>query len=70
MIVDFNHETAQKVFGGEIRSHVLLFLSKDAGHYDKYLENHRPVAKDYKDKVNIDFQCYLINGMANGQTNA
>ncbi|CAL8092414.1 unnamed protein product [Orchesella dallaii] len=51
LIVDFNHETAQKVFGGEIRSHVLLFLSKEAGHYDKYLENHRPVAKQYRNQL-------------------
>jgi protein disulfide-isomerase A1 len=51
LIVDFNHETAQKVFGGEIRSHVLMFLSKEAGHYDKYLENHRPLAKEVKDKL-------------------
>jgi len=51
LIVDFNHETAQKVFGGEIRSHVLMFLSKEAGHYDKYLDTQKKVAADYKDKV-------------------
>jgi protein disulfide-isomerase A1 len=51
LIVDFNHETAQKVFGGEIRSHVLMFLSKEAGHYDKFLPAQKTVAKDYKDKV-------------------
>lgn len=51
LIVDFNHETAQKVFGGEIRSHVLMFLSKEAGHYDKYLDTQKKVAENYKDKV-------------------
>jgi len=51
LIVDFNHETAQKVFGGEIRSHVLMFLSKEEGHYDKFLETQKTVAKDYKDRV-------------------
>jgi protein disulfide-isomerase A1 len=51
LIVDFNHETAQKVFGGEIRSHVLMFLSKEAGHYEKYLETQKKVAPEYKDKV-------------------
>lgn len=51
LIVDFNHDTAQKVFGGEIRSHVLLFLSKEAGHYDKYLPDQKLAAADYKDKV-------------------
>jgi len=51
LVVDFNHETAQKVFGGEIRSHVLMFLSKEAGHYDKFLPTQKIVAGDYKDKV-------------------
>jgi protein disulfide-isomerase A1 len=51
LIIDFNHETAQKVFGGEIRSHVLLFLSKEAGHYDKYLPTQKLLAPQYKDKV-------------------
>jgi len=51
LIIDFNHETAQKVFGGEIRSHVLLFLSKEAGHYDKYLPAQKTLAGNYKDRV-------------------
>lgn len=51
LIVDFNHETAQKVFGGEIRSHVLMFLSKEAGHYDKFLPTQKTIAKDYKERV-------------------
>lgn len=51
MIVDFNHETAQKVFGGEIKSHVLMFLSKEAGHYEKYLDSQKENAKTYKDRV-------------------
>jgi len=51
LVVDFNHETAQKVFGGEIRSHVLLFLSKEAGHYDKFLPTIKLFAGDYKDRV-------------------
>jgi protein disulfide-isomerase A1 len=51
LIVDFNHETAQKVFGGDIKSHVLMFLSKEEGHYDKYLPKQKENAKAYKDRV-------------------
>lgn len=51
LVVEFNHETATKIFGGEIKSHFLLFLSKKEGHFEKYLENAQKVAKDYRDKV-------------------
>jgi hypothetical protein len=28
-----------------------MFLSKEAGHYEKYLETQKKVAPEYKDKV-------------------
>lgn len=51
LVVDFNHETASKIFSGDIKSHLLMFLSKEAGHYDKYLDIARTVAKNYKGKL-------------------
>jgi len=51
LVIDFNHDSAQKIFGGEIKSHLLLFLSKEAGHLDKYVEVARSVAKNYRDQV-------------------
>merc|ERR1711910_161449 len=33
LVVDFNHETAQKIFSGEIKSHLLMFLSKGSDEY-------------------------------------
>jgi protein disulfide-isomerase A1 len=51
LVVDFNHETASKIFSGDIKSHLLIFLSKEAGHYDSYLDIARAVAKDYKGKL-------------------
>jgi len=59
LIVDFNHETAQKVFGGDIRTHILMFLSKESGHYDKYLETQKTNAKEYKEKVCIFYLTIL-----------
>merc|ERR1711902_451058 len=36
LVVDFNHETAQKIFSGEVKSHFLLFSSAKADdHEDK-----------------------------------
>ncbi|XP_049859102.1 protein disulfide-isomerase [Schistocerca gregaria] len=51
LVVEFNHDTAQKIFGGEIKSHLLIFLSKDAGHFDKYLDAARESAKDFREKL-------------------
>lgn len=53
LVVEFNHDTAQKIFGGEIRSHLLLFLSKEAGHFDKYMDGARNIAKNYKGQVSV-----------------
>ena len=33
LVVEFNQETAQKIFSGEIKSHLLMFLSKSADAY-------------------------------------
>lgn len=51
LIVEFNHETAQKIFGGEIKSHLLIFLSKEAGDFEKYVDQARAVAKPYREQI-------------------
>ncbi|CAG9088637.1 unnamed protein product [Plutella xylostella] len=51
LVVEFSHDTAGKVFGGEIKHHLLLFLSKKEGSFDKYVEELKPVAKAYRDKI-------------------
>ncbi|XP_075979273.1 protein disulfide isomerase [Anticarsia gemmatalis] len=50
-IVEFSHETASKIFGGQIKYHLLLFLSKKNGDFEKYTEELKPVAKNYRDKI-------------------
>lgn len=51
LLVEFNHDTAQKIFGGEIKSHLLLFLSKSDESFEKISEAARSVAKPFKDQV-------------------
>lgn len=51
VIVEFSHETASKIFGGQIKFHLLVFLSKKQGHFEKYIEDLKPVAKSYRDKI-------------------
>lgn len=65
LVIDFNHETAQKIFGGEVKSHLLMFLSQQEGHIDKYLDDAREVAKGFRGQVFIYvfswlFVCYAI----------
>ncbi|XKL63465.1 hypothetical protein PGB90_005829 [Kerria lacca] len=51
LVVEFNHETATKIFGGDIKRHLLLFLSKKDGHFDKYLDTAKNVAQHFREKV-------------------
>lgn len=51
LVVEFNHETATKIFGGDVKSHLLLFFSKKENHYDNYLEIAKSVAKNFREKV-------------------
>jgi len=51
LVVEFSHQTAQKIFGGDVKAHNLLFISKSASESDQIIENFRNVAKDYKNKV-------------------
>ncbi|XP_054155334.1 protein disulfide-isomerase 2-like isoform X1 [Oppia nitens] len=51
LVVDFSHETAQKIFGGEIKAHNLLFISRKSSDYESTVESFKNVAKEFKSKV-------------------
>lgn len=51
LIVEFNHENAQKIFGGEIKVHNLLFLGKQHENYDTFMTVFRAVAEEFKGRV-------------------
>lgn len=51
IIIEFTHESAQKVFGGDIKNHNLLFISKKAEIFDATLADYKIVAADFKGKV-------------------
>ena len=51
LLVEFNHETARKIFGGEIKSHLLLFLSKSHEKTAAIEDAARSVAKPFREKV-------------------
>nr|UTK45861.1 protein disulfide isomerase [Crepidula fornicata] len=49
LVVEFTQESAQKIFGGEVKNHILLFLKKDGG--EDTIEKFKAAAGDFKGKV-------------------
>jgi len=51
LVVDFNNESAQKIFSGEIKSHLLMFLSASAEGHDEKLTMLKEIATENKGKI-------------------
>lgn len=51
VVIDFNAETAQKIFGGEIKVHILLFASKTSDAYEKSREQFKGAAEKFRGKA-------------------
>ncbi|OQR80269.1 protein disulfide-isomerase-like [Tropilaelaps mercedesae] len=51
LVIEFTHESASKIFGGEVKNHNLLFLSKKADNYDEAFAKFRKAAEQFKSKV-------------------
>lgn len=58
LVVDFNPDTAQKIFDGNIKKHLLVFLSKEAGHFEEYIDKIKEPAKKFRGEV-----CISINNI-------
>jgi protein disulfide-isomerase A1 len=51
LVNEFTQETAGKLFGGEIKSHQLLFIGKDADNFDAVMKEFKAAAEQYKGKI-------------------
>jgi protein disulfide-isomerase A1 len=51
LVTEFTQESAQKIFGGEVKTHMLLFVSKKADDFQTNYDVFKAVAPEYKGKV-------------------
>nr|XP_033816962.1 protein disulfide-isomerase [Geotrypetes seraphini] len=51
LVIEFTEQTAPKIFGGEIKTHILLFLPKSASDYQEKLDNFKNAAGSFKGKI-------------------
>lgn len=51
LVVTFDQKNAQKIFGGDIKAHNLLFISKSDSRFEGILEELKQSAKQFKEKV-------------------
>ncbi len=51
VVVEFNHETAQKIFRGLVKSHALFFLSKKSDEYEAQFKMIYAIAEEYRHKL-------------------
>jgi len=51
LVTEFTQESAQKIFGGDVKNHMLLFVSKKASDFQANYDVFKDVAPDFKGKV-------------------
>lgn len=51
LVTEFTQDSAPKIFGGDIKNHVLLFVSKKADSFQSMFDTFKQVAKSFKTKV-------------------
>jgi protein disulfide-isomerase A1 len=51
LVTEFSQETAQKIFGGEIKVHNILFASKKSGSFESTLKEFKEASSKFKGQV-------------------
>ena len=53
LVVEFTQESAQKIFGGDLKLHLLLFLNKTKSEFASLVDTLRQAAPEFQGKVSI-----------------
>ncbi|CAL1602207.1 unnamed protein product [Knipowitschia caucasica] len=51
LVIEFTEQTAPKIFGGEIKSHILMFLPKDSSDFQVKMDQFKKAAEGFKGKI-------------------
>ncbi|XP_058848425.1 protein disulfide-isomerase isoform X1 [Acipenser ruthenus] len=51
LVIEFTEQTAPKIFGGEIKSHILMFLPKSSSDFQDKLDQFKKASESFKGKI-------------------
>jgi len=51
LVIEFTQDSAAKIFGGDVKNHMLLFVSKKADEFQSHFDTFKQVAQNFKGKV-------------------
>eukprot|EP00052_Salpingoeca_macrocollata_P013550 m.105852 g.105852 ORF g.105852 m.105852 type:complete len:501 (-) comp18961_c0_seq1:213-1715(-) len=51
LVVEFSDESAQKIFGGDVKNHLILFVKKSSSDFKTLVDAMSEAAKDHKGKI-------------------
>ncbi|XP_033895514.3 protein disulfide-isomerase isoform X1 [Acipenser ruthenus] len=51
LVIEFTEQTAPKIFGGEIKSHILMFLPKSSSDFQDKLDQFKKASENFKGKI-------------------
>ncbi|XP_061088508.1 protein disulfide-isomerase A2 [Conger conger] len=51
LVIEFNEENADKIFGSKVQNHLLLFINSSTEAYSQIMETYQGIAAEFKGKV-------------------